>query len=194
MSRRFRNIDLILTRRILGESVSFSINANGEFSTHAGGEWITGETFKEVFTKARRALHRIRRKVAIPATAFGLREIVPGQYVWKREMKNRPYVQITITGINPKTGEVQAIEDATGEPMKADRWSRSDLVVCKRLTDAEAQRYIDLLQAKRKAEQEFDSYENKCRIGSLERVVKEELARTADDPNEGEDEETLDPR
>jgi hypothetical protein len=188
VSRRWGR-EALKTVQILGERVEVSVNTDGEFSAKIGLDYCRADTLKALMGQLRKAAGKTRITLALPATIIGYNKY-SGHGVY-RKFLGVSVARGVITGINPKTNEIQFTHD-DGEK-ESGRWAGDRRSFGKPMTDEQIAEYERLYVAHSRAEKQLEAFVERHRYKDPFDTVRKAIAQAADEVKE-EPEVEEDPR
>lgn len=192
--RGYASVELT-TMRVNGVACRVTVDSGGTFRSYAGGRSAKADTLAELETQLKRLTKQRKITVAVPVTILG-RSWKEEKYQRSGWVSGKGVQHVTLVGLTVN-GDVKARDDKTGEPLRADAFSRgwSDFkTTVRRLTDAEAEKYTELLTAYEAARTTLHDFIERRKLSdSLEGLVRDAIAQKIDTPDEPP-EESEDPR
>jgi len=190
VSRSHYSRDKLKTVQIYGEKVAIDVNTDGKFSAKVGLDFCQADTLAELMVKLRKAGKKTRVTVAVPASLMGY-QLFKGENSWNRKFIRTTCVRITMTGINPKTDEIQ-FRHEDGTKVEQGRWSnRTEFG--KPMTDEQIAEYDELYVAHQRAQEKFEAFVDRFKLKDPFEVVRKAITQAADEVTE-EPEVEEDPR
>lgn len=183
--------------QIQGEKIEINVDSSGFFTARVGLDYLKFETLKELEAAARKALRKTRVTVAVPATLIHVSKYSGVGYT--RKYHGETCRRVILTGINPKTDEVNYVFEDTGEKGAHERFGSRSGKFGRPMTDDDIREWERLHREKKAAEERFEKFERKF-VGEYssrnffeaEKLVRAAIQAKADEANEEEELEASD--
>jgi len=187
---------MAIEEKIEGQQVVFDVTNTGLFETVYGDHRYQAPTLTECRNKVRAAIRRSLIKLEIKAhvvNMFPESEEFKPWYERKKVPKNVVRA-IVIRGFDARSYE-PLVEFADGRRSKVSRrdWRDGHGDVVRQLSEKEVAEYQRLVDAKYKANSEFDQWMENHQIKDLEAYIKAEIEKRLDEQKEPTGDPRIDP-